>query len=190
MSILDIHVLGSPILRAETKVVAEVSDDLRKLANDMFETMYKAKGIGLAAPQVGRSERLAVVDVEDQRYALVNPEIVWEEGSDRAEEGCLSIPDIYGDVDRATRVLVRAMDLEGNPIEIEATDLLARCLQHEIDHLHGRLFIDYLSFLKRRAAIAKWETMRDKYPGLLRRTATEIEASDTSPAAARADEAM
>ncbi len=190
MSVLDIHVLGSPILRGETKIVREITDELRKLASDMFETMYKARGIGLAAPQVGRSESLAVVDVEDQRYVLVNPEIVWEEGSERAEEGCLSIPDIYGDVDRAQRVLVRAMDLEGNQIEIEATDLLARCLQHEIDHLHGRLFIDYLSFLKRRAAIGKWETMRDKYPGLLRRTAMEVETSDTSPAAARADEAM
>jgi peptide deformylase len=130
------------------------------------------------------------VDVEDQRFALVNPEIVWEEGSERAEEGCLSIPDIYGEVDRAQRVLVRAVDLEGKPLELEATDLLARCLQHEIDHLHGRLFIDYLSFLKRRAAIAKWETMRDKYPGLLRRTATEVETSETSAAAARADEVM
>lgn len=190
MSILDLHVLGSPILRAETKVVTQFSDDLRKLASDMFETMYKAKGIGLAAPQVGRSERLTVVDVDDQRFALVNPEIVWEEGTDRAEEGCLSIPDIYGEVDRAQRVLVRAVDLEGKPYEIEATDLLARCLQHEIDHLHGRLFIDYLSFLKRRAAIGKWETLRDKYPGLMRRTALEVESSDTSPATARADEAM
>lgn len=192
MSILDIHVLGAPILRAETKVVGEVSDEVRKLADDMFETMYAAKGIGLAAPQVGRSERLAVVDVEDQRYVLINPEIVWEEGSERAEEGCLSIPDIYGDVDRAQRVLVRALDLDGNQFEIEATDLLARCLQHEIDHLHGRLFIDYLSFLKRRAAIAKWEGLRDKYPGLVRRTAIEAETlgSEQSPAPARADEAL
>ena len=188
MSVLDIHVLGSPILRAETKVVTAVSDELRKLANDMFDTMYKAKGIGLAAPQVGRSERITVLDVDDQRFVLVNPEIVWEEGSERAEEGCLSIPDIYGEVDRAQRVLVRAIDLEANPVELEATDLLARCLQHEIDHLHGRLFIDYLSFLKRRAAIAKWETMRDKYPGLLRRTALEVDSSDTTPASARADQ--
>jgi peptide deformylase len=191
VSILDIHVLGSPILRAETKIVAEVTDEVRKLADDMFDTMYAAKGIGLAAPQVGRSERLAVVDVDDQRFALINPEIVWEEGSERSEEGCLSIPDIYGDVDRAQRVLVRALDLEGKQIEIEATDLLARCLQHEIDHLHGRLFIDYLSFLKRRAAIGKWEGMRDKYPGLVRKTAIEAEAeASSSPAPARADEAL
>jgi peptide deformylase len=191
VSILDIHVLGSPILRAETKIVAEVTHEVRKLADDMFDTMYAAKGIGLAAPQVGRSERLAVVDVDDQRFALINPEIVWEEGSERSEEGCLSIPDIYGDVDRAQRVLVRALDLEGKQIEIEATDLLARCLQHEIDHLHGRLFIDYLSFLKRRAAIGKWEGMRDKYPGLVRKTAIEAEAeASSSPAPARADEAL
>lgn len=188
MSVLDIHVLGSPILRAETKIVTQVTDELRKLADDMFETMYVAKGIGLAAPQVGRSERIAVVDVDDQRYVLVNPEIVWEEGSERAEEGCLSIPDIYGDVDRAQRVLVRAIDLDEKPFEVEATDLLARCLQHEIDHLHGRLFIDYLSFLKRRAAIARWETQRDKYPGLLRRTASEVETTSSAPA--RANEAM
>ncbi|HEY7567055.1 MAG TPA: peptide deformylase [Gemmatimonadaceae bacterium] len=191
MSILDIHVLGSPILRAETKIVAAVTDEVRKLADDMFDTMYAAKGIGLAAPQVGRSERLTVVDVEDQRYALLNPEIVWEEGSERSEEGCLSIPDIYGDVDRAQRVLVRALDLEARQIEIEATDLLARCLQHEIDHLHGRLFIDYLSFLKRRAAIGKWEGMRDKYPGLVRKTAIELESeTSSSTAPARADEAL
>jgi peptide deformylase len=191
VSILDIHVLGSPILRAETKIVAAVTDEVRKLADDMFDTMYAAKGIGLAAPQVGRSERLTVVDVEDQRYALLNPEIVWEEGSERSEEGCLSIPDIYGDVDRAQRVLVRALDLEARQIEIEATDLLARCLQHEIDHLHGRLFIDYLSFLKRRAAIGKWEGMRDKYPGLVRKTAIELESeTSSSTAPARADEAL
>ncbi|MGQ0539350.1 MAG: peptide deformylase [Gemmatimonadaceae bacterium] len=174
MSVLDIRVLGAPILRAETKPVAEVTSELRDLADDMFETMYVAKGIGLAAPQVGRSERLAVLHVDDDRIVVVNPEIVWEEGSERAEEGCLSIPDIFGDVDRAQRVLVRAINLDNEPVEIEASGLLARCLQHEIDHLHGRLFIDYLSFLKRRAAIAKWETMRDKYPGLLRRTALEV----------------
>jgi peptide deformylase len=94
-------------------------------------------------------------------------------------------------VDRAQRVLVRALDLEARQIEIEATDLLARCLQHEIDHLHGRLFIDYLSFLKRRAAIGKWEGMRDKYPGLVRKTAIELESeTSSSTAPARADEAL
>ena len=96
---------------------------------------------------------------------LINPEIIAESGSERAEEGCLSIPDIYGDVDRAARVTVRATDLEGNTFEREAGDLLARAFQHEIDHLHGKLFIDYLSFLKRRGVMARWDDLKEKYPG-------------------------
>jgi peptide deformylase len=130
--------------------------------------MYAAQGIGLAAPQVGRSERLAVVDVDDNPLVIVNPEIFAREGKERAEEACLSIPDIYGDVDRSKRVVVHALDRHGVHQEIVATDLLARCLQHEIDHLHGRLFIDYLSYLKRRAALAKWETTKDEYTDNLR----------------------
>jgi peptide deformylase len=168
VSILPIHVLGAPVLRAVTTPVAEVTDEIRRLVDDMFETMYAAQGIGLAAPQVGRSERLAVVDVHGDRFALINPEIVEEEGKERGEEGCLSIPEIYGDVERATRVVVKATDVDGNPFEVEATELLARCFQHEIDHLHGKLFIDYLSFLKKRAANAKWEQQKSKFPNLLR----------------------
>lgn len=176
MSLLGIRVLGDPILREETKKVAEVTDELRRLIDDMFETMYAAKGIGLAAPQVGRTERIAVVDVDDQRYALVNPEIiVASESRIKGEEGCLSIPEIYGDVERSARVVVRALDRDGKELEIEGRELLSRCLQHEIDHLHGRLFIDYLSVLKRRAAMKKWEAERDKYPHNVRRmTADEV----------------
>ncbi|MBC7897278.1 MAG: peptide deformylase [Cytophagaceae bacterium] len=168
MSLLAIHTLGSPILREETQLVTAFDDDLRTLIADMFETMYAASGIGLAAPQVGRTERLTVVDVEGAKYAIVNPEIVFREGKDRAEEACLSMPELYGDVDRAKRVIVKALDGEGKPIEIHATGLLARCLQHEIDHLHGKLFIDYLSYLKRRAQLVKWEELRVEYPGNLR----------------------
>lgn len=160
MSLLDIYVLGAPILREETKKVDEVTDELRQLIDDMFETMYAAKGIGLAAPQVGRTERITVVDVDGNPMVLVNPEIVLSEGKTREEEGCLSIPDVYGDVDRAKRVVVRALGRDGKPFEIDAEDLLARCMQHEIDHLHGRLFIDHLSLVKRRAALAKWEKLR------------------------------
>lgn len=163
MSLLDIHVLGSPVLRQETTPVAEVTGELRQLIDDMFDTMYAAQGIGLAAPQVGRTERVAVADVEDERYVLINPEIVEQEGKERAEEGCLSIPDIYGDVDRATTITFRAMDRDGTSYERTVSDLLARCIQHEIDHLHGKLFIDYLSVLRRRAALAKWSTMRGQY---------------------------
>jgi peptide deformylase len=165
VSLLEIHVLGSPILREETTPVGQVTDDLRRLVDDMFETMRAAQGIGLAAPQVGRSERVAVVDVDNDPIVLINPEIIAQSGSERAEEGCLSIPDIYGDVDRAARVTVRAMDLEGNVFERDATELLARAFQHEIDHLHGKLFIDYLSFLKRRGVMSRWEDLKEKYPG-------------------------
>ena len=174
MSILDIRVLGDPILRQATTPVAEVTDDIRRLVADMFETMHHARGIGLAAPQVGRTERLAVIEIDGEPLVVINPEIV-ERGSakDKAEEGCLSIPDIYADVERPKDVVVRAMDLEGNAYEIEATELLARCLQHEIDHLDGRLFLDYLSVLKRTAALAKWKLQQDKYPGFIRRTALE-----------------
>jgi peptide deformylase len=135
----------------------------------MFDTMHAAKGIGLAAPQVGRSERLAVVDVENNPIVIINPEVIHAEGKAKAEEGCLSIPDVYGDVERPASVRVRALDIEGHEFEVDATELLARCLQHEIDHLHGKLFIDYLSVLKRRSAMAKWTKEKDKYPGSIRR---------------------
>ena len=169
MSLLDIRVLGDPILRAETVPVATITDELRRLVRDMFDTMHAAKGIGLAAPQVGRNERLAVVDVENNPIVIINPEVIHAEGKAKAEEGCLSIPDVYGDVERPATVRVRALDIEGREFEVDAADLLARCLQHEIDHLHGRLFIDYLSVLKRRSAMAKWTKEKDKYPGSIRR---------------------
>jgi peptide deformylase len=169
VSLLDIHVLGSPILRQETRPVAQVTDEVRRLIDDMFETMYAAKGIGLAAPQVGRLERLAVIDVNDDPFAIINPEIILREGVIRGEEGCLSIPEVFGEVERAARVIVRALDRDGKSFEVEATELLARCLQHEIDHLHGKLFLDYLSVLKRRAAMGRWEKERQQYPAFIRK---------------------
>jgi peptide deformylase len=174
--LLDVRVLGDPILRQETEVVSAVTDDVRRLIDDMFETMYAAKGIGLAAPQVGRLERVAVIDVgEETPFAIINPEIVATEGKAKGEEGCLSIPEVYGDVERATRVVVRAIGRDGEPFQVDATELLARCLQHEIDHLHGKLFIDYLGAFKRRSALAKWAKEREKYPGNVRKlTAAEI----------------
>jgi peptide deformylase len=168
MALLDIQLLGSPILRRETEVVRQVTPELRRLADDMFATMEAAKGIGLAAPQVGRSERLCVIEVDDQRFALINPEIVQREGSVRWEEGCLSIPEVFAEVDRAARVVVRALDLDGVPFELEGSELLGVCLQHEVDHLHGKLFLDRLSLLKRRAALKTWEREREKYPSGLR----------------------
>lgn len=181
MSILEIRVLGDPVLREETKPVGEITDELHELARNMFETMYLAKGIGLAAPQVGRTERLAVVDVDDNPLVIINPEVVHAEGKEKGEEGCLSIPDVYGDVERPARVRVRATDLDGKEIELEASGLFARCLQHEIDHLHGKLFIDYLSVLKRRSALGKWAKEKDKYPGFIRRLEDDPTRSHEHP---------
>jgi len=174
VSILDIRVLGDPVLRKPTKRVTEVTDELRKLIADMFETMYAAEGIGLAAPQVGRNERLTVVDVEGRKFALINPEIVSSDNTtEKAEEGCLSIPDIYGDVKRPAIGTVRFTDENGESREETTGELLGRCFQHEIDHLDGKLFIDYLSPLKRKAAMSKWEKAKAEYPGFIRRVRTE-----------------
>jgi len=176
VSLLDVRVLGDPILRQETTPVTAVNDAIRRLVDDMFETMYAAKGIGLAAPQVGRLERVAVIDTGDREpFAIINPEIVLAEGKIKGEEGCLSIPEVYGDVERASRVVVRALGRDGQGMEIDTVDLLSRCLQHEIDHLHGKLFIDYLGTFKRRTALAKWTKEREKYPGNVRKlSAAEV----------------
>lgn len=168
MSLLDIHVLGSPVLRQETQRVESVTPELRRLVDNMFDTMEAASGIGLAAPQVGRLERLAVVDADDVRLVVINPEIILREGLERGEEGCLSIPEVYADVDRPARVIVRAQDIDLNWYEIDAAKLLGRCLQHEIDHLHGKLFTDRLSLLKKRSAMKDWDHEKGKYPKLLR----------------------
>jgi peptide deformylase len=168
MSLLPIRVLGDPVLREETRPVEAFTPELKQLIDDMFETMRAARGVGLAAPQVGRVERLTVMDVHGERYVLINPEIVEREGTIKWEEGCLSIPDLYGDVTRSARVVVEAVDAEGKPVRVEGTELLGVCLQHEIDHLHGKLFIDHLSFLKRQKLLAEWEEEKPKYPGLIR----------------------
>ena len=168
MSLLDIHVLGSPILRQETERVDTITPELRRLVDDMFDTMHAAKGVGLAAPQVGRRERLAVVEVDDVKLVVINPEIILSEGTVKGEEGCLSIPEIYADVQRFAEVTVRAQDIDGVWYEVSGNELLGRCLQHEIDHLHGRLFTDRLSLLKRRKAMKEWDDEKLNYPKLLR----------------------
>ncbi len=177
MSILDIRVLGDPVLRLATVPVATMTEELQRLVDDMFETMHHARGIGLAAPQVGRTERIAVVEVDDDPIVLVNPEVMERAGKAKGEEGCLSIPDIYADVERPRTVTVRALDRDLRPFELEATDLLARCVQHEIDHLDGKLFLDYLSVLKRTAALAKWKLQAGDYPGYIRRVSLETPES-------------
>lgn len=152
--ILRIRKYGDPVLETPAEPVTEFNGELRQLAEDMFETMYANKGIGLAAPQVGVSKRLAVIDAsagEDPsaKLILVNPVILVKEGVQIGEEGCLSIPGFREDVKRAYRVRVRAQDLEGSFFETEGEELLARVIQHEIDHLDGILFLQHLSLLKR-----------------------------------------
>jgi len=154
MAVLPIKTYPDPILSRACRQVEVVDDDLRHLAADMLETMYAAPGVGLAAPQVGSDLRLVVVDCSerDQDPApliLVNPRIVQAEGSLVFEEGCLSVPDYTCEVTRASRVVVQALDDQGRPIRVEGEGLMAVCLQHELDHLEGRLFIDRISPLKR-----------------------------------------
>ncbi len=168
MAVLPITVLGSPILRQVTTPVTVVTDELRQLVADMFDTMRAADGVGLAAPQVGRTERLCVVEVGDVAVAMFNPEIIAREGKIRWEEGCLSIPEVFGWVERSAYVKVRAMGVDGQMFELEGRELLAVCIQHELDHLDGKLFIDHLSFLNRRKAMNTWDEEKDKYPDLLR----------------------
>lgn len=158
MSVREIRLLGDPILRREAAPVEDV-EEIRELVDDMLETMYDADGIGLAAPQIGISRRVFVYDVREPGTAagvLINPEIVERAGEAEGEEGCLSIPGLSGTVERAESVVVRGLDREGEEVRIEADGLLARCLQHERDHLDGILFLDHLSPLKRRLLMRKW----------------------------------
>ena len=133
-----------------------MDEEVRQLVDDMFETMDAAKGVGLAANQVGVARRVAVVDADGERFAMINPVILETESSATAEEGCLSIPEIYGDVTRPDRVVIEAQDREGKSYRLDASGLKARAIQHEIDHLDGILFLDHLSLIKRQMLLAKW----------------------------------
>jgi peptide deformylase len=157
MAVRDLHLLGSPVLRQQSAKVSAVDAEVRRFIDDLFETMDAAKGVGLAANQVGVATRVAVVGVEQERFVMVNPVIVSVEGRDRAEEGCLSIPELYGEVTRPDRIVLEALDRNGQPYRKEAAGLLARAIQHEIDHLDGILFIDHLGALKRQLLVARWK---------------------------------
>jgi peptide deformylase len=162
MSIRDIVILPDQTLRQVSKAVARVDAEARKLWDDMLETMYAAPGIGLAAIQVGVPRRLLVIDLakegeEKQPFFAANPEVVWQsEAQSDYEEGCLSIPEFYEMVSRPAEVTVRYLDRQGEAQQIHATGLLATCLQHEIDHLNGILFIDHISKLKRDRVVKKF----------------------------------
>jgi len=162
MALRDIITLPDKRLRSVSKPVVEIGDEIRTLVADMFETMYKAPGIGLAAIQVGAPSRVIVMDLskreaEAEPRVFINPEITWSsEEKSLYEEGCLSIPDVHDDVERPARVKIRYLDLEGKPHEEDAEGLFATCIQHEVDHVNGVLFVDHISKLKRERIIKKF----------------------------------
>jgi peptide deformylase len=169
MAIREIKLLGDPVLREPAQEVVGLGEDVKVLVKDMLETMYHAEGIGLAAPQVGVSSRVIVVDLRGAEedpvglVALVNPRVVESSRKkDRAPEGCLSIPGMEEVVERPSSVTVEGLDPEGEPVFLEVSGLLARALQHEIDHLDGVLFIDRVSPLKRRMLLRKWQKSREE----------------------------
>ena len=168
MALLNILHFPDPRLRTVAKPVTEFDAELRKLVSDMFETMYEAPGIGLAATQVDRHIRLLVLDVSEGRNrprCLINPEIVEADGEEEMDEGCLSVPGYYEKVRRAEHIRVRAQDENGQTSEFEAEGLEAVCIQHEMDHLEGKLFVDYLSSLKRNRIRSKLVKLQKQKAG-------------------------
>jgi len=164
MAVRGIRIMGDPVLRRKAEPLPAVDEDIRRLIKDMFETMYEADGVGLAAPQVGVSQRVIVIDPHEQDvkpFGLVNPVIVQSaDDVERGEEGCLSIPGLKDIVERPAAVVVEALDADGKPVRIEAEGLLARVLQHEVDHLDGVLFIDRVSPLKRKMLLKRWQKVK------------------------------
>lgn len=152
MALLQVLQFPDPRLRAEAKPVKQVDNAIRKMVKDMFETMYQAPGIGLAATQVNIHKQVIVIDVSEERnqpVCLINPNILNREGVQTTEEGCLSVPGIFEKIERAERITVQALNQKGEPFTLTTDGVLAVCIQHEIDHLTGKLFVDYLSSLKR-----------------------------------------
>ena len=164
MAVRPIRLLGDPVLRTVAAPVDAVTDDVRRLIDDMMQTMYDADGVGLAAPQIGVQQRVIVIDVREaglEPFALVNPGIVEvSPETERGEEGCLSIPGIRDIVERPARVTVTGLDRDGADVRIDADGLLARALQHEVDHLDGVLFLDRVSALKRKLLLSRWQKIR------------------------------
>lgn len=164
MSVRQIRIMGDPVLREKAQPIPSVDEETRRLIRDMFDTMYDADGVGLAAPQVGVTQRVIVLDPHEQDvkpYGLVNPVVLkFSDEVERGEEGCLSIPGLKDIVERPAEIVVEALDGEGKPVRIEADGLLARVIQHEIDHLDGVLFIDRVSPLKRKLLLKRWQKVK------------------------------
>lgn len=168
MSILTILEFPDERLRKKASPVKVFDESIKKLAADMLETMYEARGIGLAATQVNIQQRVIVIDVSEEKNEpqyFINPEILKKDGVEESEEGCLSVPGFYEKVKRAENITVKAQDKDGQPFELQANDLLAVCIQHEIDHLDGKLFVDYISSLKRQRIKSKLEKIHKQKKG-------------------------
>ena len=169
MSILPIHLLGSPVLRQRAAEVGTPDAATQQFVADLFETMRAYKGVGLAANQVGVAKRVAVVETDSEHsYALIDPVVIATSGGEKDEEGCLSIPEIYADVQRPFTVIVEATDVDGTRRRLEGTGLLARAMLHEIDHLDGILFLDRVGPIKRRLLTRDWERSRKGKAGFIR----------------------
>lgn len=163
MARLKVVFSPDPVLRKKTAPVTEITPEIKKLVEDMYETMYEENGVGLAANQVGISLRIFTMDVTDDRshkICAINPEILSVEGEQGEDEGCLSYPGAYDKVVRGNKVRFKALDVNGKPYEMEAEGLMARCVQHEVDHLNGKLFVDHLSSLKKERARKKFEKFK------------------------------
>ncbi|MHB1949087.1 MAG: peptide deformylase [Gammaproteobacteria bacterium] len=163
MALLHVLQFPDPLLRNKAKPVAVVDDQIRKMVDDMFETMYEQSGVGLAAIQVNIPQRIIVMDISEERnqpLCVINPEILTREGVQYESEGCLSFPGVFDKVERSAKIRLKALDRDGKPFELDAEGLLSVCIQHEMDHLDGILFIDHLSALKKERARKKLEKMR------------------------------
>jgi peptide deformylase len=168
LSILPILEFPDDRLRKKATDVLVVDETIKDLADDMLQTMYEARGIGLAATQVNVQKRIIVIDISEEKnepLLLINPEILVKEGSEESEEGCLSVPGFYEKVKRAEHIRIKALDRDGQAFELDAKDLLAVCIQHEMDHLDGKLFVDYLSPLKRQRIKTKLEKIHKQNQG-------------------------
>ncbi len=162
MALLPLTYYSEPVLHKKAESVTQFDEKLAVLIQEMYETMYHEKGVGLAAPQIGVSKRIAVIDISEERnqpFCIINPVFLEKQGEVLMGAGCLSVPGTYGEVPRATYVKVQAQDVKGEFFTVEGEGLLAHCLQHEIDHLDGVVYIDYLSPLKKQRALKKMETV-------------------------------
>jgi len=170
---MDLHLYPDPVLRAGTEPVTAFDPSLGDLAQDMIRTMHERTGVGLAAPQVGLSARLAIVSPDEKpgrELVLINPELVWTDGWEEREEGCLSVPGVYIKIGRFERVRIRFQDLQGRVQEVEAEGLFARAIQHEIDHLDGRLILDRMSPVQHLAQRRQLQELRTRYERRTNRT--------------------